>query len=74
MKPLIVFTGGHHNSALEIAKALRKDGYVIIWIGHKFTARGEKSLSAEFQEVTRSGIKFLELKTGKFFKRSLKRW
>ena len=69
MKPLIVFTGGHHNSALEIAKALRKDGYDIIWIGHKFTARGEKSLSAEFQEVTRSGIKFLELKTGKFFKK-----
>lgn len=70
MKPLIVFTGGHHNSALEVAKILQKDGYRIIWIGHKFTGRGEKSVSAEYQEVARSGIKFLELKTGKFYKKT----
>jgi UDP-N-acetylglucosamine--N-acetylmuramyl-(pentapeptide) pyrophosphoryl-undecaprenol N-acetylglucosamine transferase len=69
MKPLIAFTGGHHNSALEVAKVLQKDGYRIIWIGHKFTTRGDKSLSAEYLEVTRAKIKFLELKTGKFFKK-----
>jgi len=69
MKPLIVFTGGHHNSALEVAKILQKENFRIIWIGHKFTARGEKSLSAEFQEVTRYGIKFLELKAGKFYRK-----
>lgn len=69
MKPLIIFTGGHHNSALEVAKILIKDGYPVIWIGHKFTARGDKSLSAEYQEVTASGIKFLELKTGKFYRK-----
>lgn len=75
MKPLIAFTGGHHNSALEVAKILQKDGYRIIWIGHKFTSSGEKTLSAEFQEITRSGIKFLELKTGKFYhKRDLLEW
>ncbi|KKT40394.1 hypothetical protein A3K29_03270 [Candidatus Collierbacteria bacterium RIFOXYB2_FULL_46_14] len=68
MKPYIIFTGGHHNSALEVAKILRKEGYRIIWIGHKFTAHGEKSLSAEYQEITNNGIKFLELKTGKFYK------
>lgn len=67
MKQLIVFTGGHHNSALEVAKILQKENFSIIWIGHKFTARGEKSLSAEYQEITRSGIKFLELKAGKFY-------
>lgn len=70
MKPLIIFTGGHHNSALVIAKILQKEGYRIIWIGHKFTAKNEKSLSAEFQEVTRSGIKFLELKAGKFYRKT----
>lgn len=69
MKPLIAFTGGHHNSALEVAKTLHKDGYRIIWIGHKFTSKGDKSLSAEFQEISRSGFKFLELKTGKFYHR-----
>lgn len=70
MKPLIAFTGGHHNSALEVAKILQKDGYRVIWIGHKFTASGEKSLSAEFQEVTRAGLKFLELKAGKFYRKT----
>lgn len=69
MKPLIIFTGGHHNSALEVAKALKKENYQILWIGHKFTQRGDKSLSAEFQEITANKIKFLELKTGKFYKK-----
>lgn len=69
MKPLIAFTGGHHNSALEVAKELKKEGYPIIWIGHKFTQRGDKSLSAEYQEVTANKIKFLELKAGKFYRK-----
>lgn len=70
MKPLIAFTGGHHNSALVIAKLLEKEGFRIIWIGHKFTTKNEKSLSAEFQEVTKAGLKFLELKTGKFYRKT----
>lgn len=69
MKPTIAFTGGHHNSALVIAKILKKEGYPIIWIGHKFTAQGDKSLSAEYQEITASGIRFLELKAGKFYQK-----
>ncbi len=69
MKPTIVFTGGHHNSALVIAKILQKEGYRIIWIGHKFTARGDKSLSAEYQEITKANIRFLELKAGKFYQK-----
>lgn len=70
MKSLIAFTGGHHNSTLVIAKSLQKEGYPIIWIGHKFAAKGDKSLSAEFQEVTRSGLPFLELKAGKFYQKT----
>jgi len=69
-KRTIVFTGGHHNSGLEVALAARKKGYQIIWIGHKFTSRGDKSLSAEFKEITANKIKFLELKTGKAYKQS----
>jgi len=74
MKPTIAFTGGHHNSALVIAKELGKMGYPLVWFGHKFSARGDKSLSAEYQEVTASNIKFLELKTGKFYRKSLSEW
>lgn len=63
----IVFTGGHHNSALEVAKKLKKQGHQVHWIGHKFTMSGDKSLSAEYQEVTNQDIPFYELKTGKFY-------
>lgn len=69
MKPTIVFTGGHHNSALVIAQLLQKENFSIVWVGHKFTSRGDKSLSAEYQEITRLGIRFLELKTGKFYQK-----
>lgn len=68
MKPTIVFTGGHHNAALVVALALKKEGYHIVWIGHKFSAGGEKNVSAEYQEVTGNQIPFYELKTGKFYR------
>lgn len=68
MKPTIVITGGHHNSALVIAKALKREGYSIAWIGHKFAAGGDKNVSAEYQEVVKSDIPFYELKTGKFYR------
>ena len=67
MKPTIAFIGGHHNSTLVIAKKFQKEGYSLVWIGHKFTSRGDKSLSAEYQEVTKSNLRFLELKAGKFY-------
>jgi UDP-N-acetylglucosamine--N-acetylmuramyl-(pentapeptide) pyrophosphoryl-undecaprenol N-acetylglucosamine transferase len=68
MKPTIVFTGGHHNSSLVIAKELKKEGFPIAWIGHKFNNRHDKSLSAEFQEVAAANIPFFWLKTGKFYR------
>lgn len=68
MKKNIVFTGGHHNSALVLALALKKEGYQIAWIGHKFAAGGDKNVSAEYQEITRNQIPFYELKTGKFYR------
>lgn len=68
MKQTIIFTGGHHNSALVVALALKKEGHPIVWIGHKFAAGGDKNVSAEYQEVTRNQIPFYELKTGKFYR------
>lgn len=67
MKKRIVFTGGHHNSALVVANILKKEGFEVFWFGHKFTSKGDKSLSAEYQEVVRHNIPFYELKTGKAY-------
>lgn len=66
MKKKIVITGGHHNSALVVAEALRDKGYEVIWFGHKFTMWGDKEPGAEYKEVTKAGFKFVEIKAGKF--------
>ncbi len=68
MKELrIIFTGGHHNSALEVAKTmrLRRPGTKFLWLGHKHTMLHDKSLSGEYREVTAAGFEFKELKAGK---------
>ena len=62
MNSKIVFIGGHHNSALIIAKALKKKGHKIYWFGHRHTMRSEQSLSLEFQEIKKAGILFIEIK------------
>lgn len=62
----IVFTGGHHNSALVVAKILKQKGHQVFWFGHKHTMREEKSLSLELIEVRRAGIPFIDIKGGKF--------
>jgi UDP-N-acetylglucosamine--N-acetylmuramyl-(pentapeptide) pyrophosphoryl-undecaprenol N-acetylglucosamine transferase len=68
MSKTILFTGGHHNSALVVAKQLKAQGHNILWAGHKFTMRGDINVSAEYQEVTQAGFPFYELKTGKFYR------
>ncbi len=61
----IIITGGHHNSALVVAKLLRSKGWQIAWLGHRYAARGDHNDSAEYEEVTSAGIPFYELKAGK---------
>lgn len=63
--PTIVITGGHHNSALVVAKLLLKKDCKVIWIGHRHSSRGDKADSAEYLEVTSAGIKFHDLQAGK---------
>lgn len=69
MKPkTLVITGGHHTSALVIAKALANRGWNIVWFGHRHSMWGDQSDSAEYKEVTATGIVFYDLKAGKFYR------
>ncbi len=60
-----VITGGHHNSALVVAKELKSKGHKVVWIGHRYSSRGDTVDSAEYIEVTASGIVFHDLVAGK---------
>jgi len=62
----IVICGGHHNSALVLAEKLCQEGNQIFWFGHKYSMIGDKNPSAEFLEVNRKGIPFIEIKAGKY--------
>lgn len=65
----IVVTGGHHNSALELAQKLQKsEGAEITWFGHRHTTLNDSSDSAEYSEVTKAGIPFVDIKAGKLYK------
>jgi len=64
----LVFTGGHHTGALEVAKILKNKGWRIVWFGHRHAAWGDASDSAEYREVIAEGIDFHNLLAGKFYK------
>ena len=64
----MVFTGGHHTSALVVAKLLQDKGWNIVWFGHRRSMWGDKADSAEYRDVTEAGIKFHNLIAGKFYK------
>lgn len=60
-----VFTGGHHTSALVVAKELKKLHHQIFWFGHRSTMARTSAPSVEYQEVTNEGIPFYSLISGK---------
>ena len=71
----IVFIGGHHTPALAVVDALtqrtkkqknKKTG--IFWVGHKYSMWKDRNESAEYQEITKRGIPFYDLKAGKLYK------
>lgn len=61
----IVFSGGHHTSALPVAKALSQKGHQIYWFGHQMTMIKTPAPSVEYAEVTGAGIPFFNLGAGK---------
>jgi len=63
----VVFTGGHHTSALVVAQALKQRGWQVVWIGHRRSMWGDQADSAEYTEVTAAGIEFHNLWAGKFY-------
>lgn len=70
----IVVTGGHHTTALSVIEEIKKRKLdydldcEIIWIGHKFSMWGDRNVSAEYREIMSLGIRFINLKTGKFYR------
>jgi len=69
----IIITGGHPTPALALIDGLKKDNKTeIIFVGRKYPLRGEKNYSFEYQEIKKRGIKFIDLKTGKLTRYSLK--
>src|SRR3989344_3412898 len=67
-RPILIFVGGHHSSALPVAQNLKTSGWDIFWIGHRRSQWQDKSDSAEYLEVTGSGIPFFDLKAGKIYR------
>lgn len=61
----ILVTGGHHNSALVVAKELKSRGQKVVWVGHRHSSRGDQADSAEYIEVKEAGIPFHDLLAGK---------
>ena len=72
MKKLI-FTGGHHTSALAVIDILKKSAvqntkYKILFAGHRYSMHRKKVDSAEYREITARGIPFYNLKAGKIYR------
>ncbi len=64
----IVFTGGHHTSALVVARACKEKGYDVVWFGHRHSMWGDVSDSAEYLDVTAAKIEFHNLVAGKGYR------
>ena len=68
----ILITGGHHDPAVAVIGALRERGkFRFFWIGHRYSLSGERTESVEFKTITRLGIPFYHLRTGKIYRSSL---
>jgi UDP-N-acetylglucosamine--N-acetylmuramyl-(pentapeptide) pyrophosphoryl-undecaprenol N-acetylglucosamine transferase len=68
MDKTLVFTGGHHTSALVVAKLLYDRGWNIAWLGHRRSMWGDASNSGEYKDVTALGIPFYNLYAGKLYR------
>src|SRR5690242_14409763 len=62
----VVITGGHHNAALVVARLLQKKAVEVVWFGHLYAGRRDSHDSAEYKEVKAAGIRFHDLKAGRF--------
>jgi UDP-N-acetylglucosamine--N-acetylmuramyl-(pentapeptide) pyrophosphoryl-undecaprenol N-acetylglucosamine transferase len=66
MKGKILIVGGHLTPALAVLSELRKNGYTnIVWVGQKYNQLGNSTNSAEYITVSKLGIPFINLSSGK---------
>ncbi|MBI4097999.1 MAG: UDP-N-acetylglucosamine--N-acetylmuramyl-(pentapeptide) pyrophosphoryl-undecaprenol N-acetylglucosamine transferase [Candidatus Levybacteria bacterium] len=64
----IAIIGGHLTPALSVIEALPKDAKVL-YIGRKYALEGDKAVSLEYETITKKGIPFSEIKTGRLQRR-----
>lgn len=68
----IVICGGHLTPALALIEALEKKGYQIIFFGRKIATDGSDNLSAEFREISKRGIPFIDIVSGRLTRKFTK--
>lgn len=68
----IIIVGGHLTPALAVIEALPKDAE-ILYIGRKHAIEGDKSISLEYDTISKKNIPFVNLKTGRL-QRSITRY
>lgn len=62
----VLVTGAHFTPAVAVIEHLRKfDGVQVVYVGRKTTLEGDKSKSAESEELPALGVKFRSIITGR---------
>ena len=59
----ILVTGGHVTPAIAVIDKLKDQK--IVFVGRKYPIPGEKIISLEYKEISKRGIKFINLETGR---------
>lgn len=70
----IVIIGGHHISALVLAKYLKEKHHQIYWFGTRYPRWPEKTEGIEYRQVRAENLAFIDLKTGKFHQNFWRWW
>lgn len=65
----LLFTGGHHNSAVAVIDYIQSNfpHIKIFWVGKKYIPHTKKLLP-EYNEVTKRGVEYHKINTGKVFR------
>lgn len=61
----ILVTGAHTAPAIAFAQVAKNAGHTIVYVGRKYAQEGDSTLSFEYNEVTKLGMTFVDLSTGR---------